>query len=84
MADLIFVFDQRTHCTIVTEGAFNPAIWAFVDKVAGVTAYVDSILLPQDSARGNLTLYINYLNSSTANNFKMISKKNLFILSESF
>ena len=35
---------------------------------SGVTAYVDSILLPQDSARGNLTLYINYLNSSTANN----------------
>jgi len=25
---------------------------------SGVTAYVDSILLPQDSARGNLTLYI--------------------------
>ena len=47
MADLIFVFDQRTHCTIVTVGAFNPAIWAFVDKVAGVTAYVvaHSILL---------------------------------------
>jgi hypothetical protein len=35
---------------------------------SGVTAYVDSILLPQDSARGNLTLYINYLNSSTSNN----------------
>lgn len=47
MANLIFAFDQRTHHTIVTEGAFNPAIWAFVDKVAGVTAYVvaHSILL---------------------------------------
>ena len=35
---------------------------------SGVTAYVDKILLPQDSERGNLTLYINYLNSSTNNN----------------
>ena len=35
---------------------------------SGVTAYVDSVLLPEDSERGNLTLYINYLNSSTTNN----------------
>jgi len=35
---------------------------------SGVTAVVDSILLAEDSDRGNLTLYINYLNSSTSNN----------------
>ena len=35
---------------------------------SGVTAYIDSVLLPEDSERGNLTLYVNYLNSSTANN----------------
>jgi hypothetical protein len=35
---------------------------------SGVTAVVDSILLPSDSANGNLTLYINYLNSNTADN----------------
>ena len=35
---------------------------------SGVTAVVDSVLLPIDSANGNLTLYINYLNSNTANN----------------
>ena len=35
---------------------------------SGVTAYVDTVLLPEDSERGNLTLYINYLNSSTSNN----------------
>jgi len=35
---------------------------------SGVTAYVDNVLLPQDSERGNLTFYINYLNSNTANN----------------
>ena len=37
-------------------------------QTSGVTAVVDKILLPQDSERGNLTLYINYLGSSTENN----------------
>ncbi len=37
-------------------------------KSSGVTAVVDKVLLPQDSERGNLTLYINYLTSSTQNN----------------
>jgi hypothetical protein len=37
-------------------------------QTSGVTAVVDKILLPQDSERGNLTLYINYLGSSTLNN----------------
>ena len=35
---------------------------------SGVTAFVDSVLLPEDSERGNLTLYINYLDSSSTNN----------------
>ena len=35
---------------------------------SGVTAVVDSVLLPEDSDRGQLTLYINYLTSSTTNN----------------
>ena len=33
-----------------------------------MTAFVDSVLLPEDSERGNLTLYINYLDSSSTNN----------------
>ena len=37
-------------------------------QVSGVSAVVDKVLLPQDSERGNLTLYINYLSSSTQNN----------------
>ena len=37
-------------------------------QTSGVTAVVDKILLPQDSERENLTLYINYLSSSTENN----------------
>ena len=35
---------------------------------SGVTAVVDSVLLPEDSENGNITLYINYLGSSTTNN----------------
>ena len=32
---------------------------------SGVTAVVDNVLLPIDSANGNLTLYVNYINSNT-------------------
>jgi hypothetical protein len=39
---------------------------------SGVTAFVDSVLLPEDSENGNLTLYINYLSSSTGNNSTQI------------
>ena len=39
-----------------------------IGQVSGVSAVVDKVLLPQDSERGNLTLYINYLNSNTQNN----------------
>ena len=35
---------------------------------SGVSAIVDNVLLPEDSERGQLTVYINYLNSSTTNN----------------
>lgn len=34
---------------------------------SGITATVNQVLLPQNSERGNLTLYINYLQSSTIN-----------------
>ena len=37
-------------------------------QTSGVTAFVDSIISPEDSERGNLTLYVNYLTSSTSNN----------------
>ena len=35
---------------------------------SGVTAVVDKVLLAEDSERGQLTLYINYLTSNTSNN----------------
>ena len=37
-------------------------------ETSGVSAVVDKVLFPEESERGNLTLYINYLNSSTTNN----------------
>jgi hypothetical protein len=37
-------------------------------QVSGVSAIVDKVLFSQDSERGNLTLYINYLNSNIQNN----------------
>ncbi len=35
---------------------------------SGVTAVVDKVLLPEDSERNQLTLYVNYLTSNTGNN----------------
>ena len=35
---------------------------------SGVSAFVDKILYPEDSDRGNLTLYINYLNAGSVDN----------------
>ena len=37
-------------------------------QTSGVTAVVTKILLDQDSENGNLTLYVNYIGSSTSNN----------------
>jgi len=39
-----------------------------IGQRSGVSAIVDNILLPEESERGQLTVYINYLNSSTINN----------------
>ena len=39
-----------------------------IGQSSGVGAVVDFVLLPEDSERGQLTLYINYLNSSTTDN----------------
>ena len=41
-------------------------------ETSGVTAVVDNVLLPEDSERNNLTLYINYLTSNTTNNATQI------------
>ena len=37
-------------------------------ETSGITAIVEKVLLSTDSERGNVTLYVNYLSSSTQNN----------------
>tara|TARA_R100000700_G_scaffold40929_1_gene58544 strand:+ start:8321 stop:15943 length:7623 start_codon:yes stop_codon:yes gene_type:complete len=70
-------YTQRYKCVQVNNNYLGVPVEAYADQLvgtkitgerSGVTAFVDKILLPEDSERGNLTLYINYLNSSTTNN----------------
>jgi len=65
------------YCVQLQNTFLGVPVSAYVDQlvgtkitgqVSGVSAVVDKVLLPQDSERGNLTLYINYLSSSTQNN----------------
>jgi len=70
-------YSQIYYC-VQLENAFQGVpVSAYADQLigtkitgqrSGVTAFVDSILQPEDSENGNLTLYINYLSSSTSNN----------------
>ena len=41
-------------------------------QTSGISAVVDKVLLAEDSERGQLTLYINYLTSNTSNNSTQI------------
>ena len=70
-------YNQRYSCIQLNTTYQGVPVSAYADQLvgtritgqsSGVSAYVDKILLPQDSERGVLTLYINYLNSSTTNN----------------
>ena len=69
---------SRLYYAIQLDNNFQGVpVAAYVDQLigttitgerSGVTAVVDSIILPEDSENGNITLYINYLGSSTTNN----------------
>ena len=70
-------FTQLYKCVQLNNNYQGVPVAAYVDQLvgtkitgknSGVTAVVDKVLLSEDSERDNLTLYINYLNSSTANN----------------
>ena len=70
-------YSQLYYCVQLQNTYLGVPVSAYADQLigtkitgeeSGVTAVVDKILLPEDSERGNLTLYINYLSSSTANN----------------
>ena len=70
-------YSQIYYCVQLENTFQGVPVAAYVDQLvgtkitgqtSGVTAFVDSVILPEDSERGNLTLYINYLTSSTSNN----------------
>jgi len=66
-------YTQLYYCVQLQNTFLGVPVSAYADQLvgskitgqtSGVTATVDKVLLPQDSERGNLTLYINYLSSS--------------------
>lgn len=60
---------QNTYLGVPVSAYADQLVGAKITgQTSGVTAVVDKVLLPQDSERENLTLYINYLNSSVQNN----------------
>ena len=70
-------YNRRYYCVQLVNTFQGVPVAAYAEQLvgtkitgltSGVTAYVDSILLPEDSERGNLTIYVNYLDSSTTNN----------------
>jgi hypothetical protein len=70
-------YNQLYFCVQLQNTYLGVPVAAYADQlvgakitgqISGVSAVVDKILLPQDSETGNLTLYINYLNSNTQNN----------------
>jgi hypothetical protein len=70
-------YTQLYYCVQLQNTYQGVPVAAYVDQLigskitgqtSGVTAVVDKILFSQDSERGNLTLYINYLNSNIQNN----------------
>jgi hypothetical protein len=70
-------YNRIYYCIQLNNSFQGVPVSAYVDQLvgtkitgqrSGVTAFVDSILLPEDSENGNLTLYINYLSSNTGNN----------------
>ena len=70
-------YNQIYYCVQLENVFQGVPVSAYTDQLigtkitgqrSGVTAFVDSILQPEDSENGNLTLYVNYLSSSTSNN----------------
>ena len=70
-------YNQNYKCIQLQNNFQGVPVSAYADQLvgaiitgqtSGVTATVNKVLLPEDSENGNLTLYINYLGSSTANN----------------
>ena len=70
-------YNKLYYCIQLQNNFQGIPVSAYVDQLvgtqitgrtSGVTAVVDSVLLAENSERGNLTLYIAYISSSTSNN----------------
>ena len=70
-------YNNKYHCVELVNTYQGIPVSAYAEQLvgvkiqgqtSGVTAFVDKILLPEESERNNLTLYINYSSSSTQNN----------------
>ena len=70
-------YNQLYYCVQLQNNFSGVPITAYAEQLvgtritgetSGVSAYVDKVLFPEESERGNLTLYISYLSSSTENN----------------
>jgi hypothetical protein len=67
-------YNNFYECVILENTYLGIPVSSYADQLvgsiitgltSGITATVNQVLLPQNSERGNLTLYINYLQSST-------------------
>jgi len=70
-------YNALYYCVQLNSTYLGVPVEAYVDQIvgtkitgqtSGVTAVVEKVLLSRDSERGNTTLYINYIGSSTQNN----------------
>ena len=70
-------YSQLYYCVQLNNTHLGIPVSAYADQLvgtkitgqtSGVSAYVDFVLPQEDSEVGNITLYINYLSSSTQNN----------------
>ena len=69
-------FNNNYECILLENTFQGVPVSAYADQLvgtkitgqrSGVSAYVDKILFPEDSERGQMTLYINYLDAGSAN-----------------
>ena len=69
-------FDNNYECILLENTFQGVPVSAYAEQLigtkitgqrSGVSAYVDKILFPEDSERGQITLYINYLDVGSAN-----------------
>ena len=70
-------YNQLYYCVELINSYKGVPIESYIDQIigtkitgqtSGISAYIDYVLYSDNSERGNVTLYMNYLGSSTSNN----------------